>query len=340
VISLTAPLTSTAPAPVGVLPGLALAVVVAAAGYGARFLPGLGFFSPMILAILIGMVVANLRPLPEAVHPGLQVAMRPVLRTGIVLLGLQITPARFVALGGTGLLVVVATLVATFAFTAILGRRLGVAPALADLVAAGSSICGASAVVAMNGVANGDREEVAQAVATVTIFGTLSMFAYPALGVLLGLGPHGYGLWAGASIHEIAQVVAAGFQGGPEAGEFATVAKLVRVALMAPLVIGLGLVRHRGTAGTVRPPFPWFVVGFVVMVGFGGLVDLGPRLIGGIAQVTTLLLTVALGAMGLMVDGRRLIGEGWRTLLLGALSWLFVSGFSLAAIVFLGSGRT
>lgn len=318
----------------GIASGLLLAVAVAGVGFGLHAVPGLAVFSPMILAILVGMALANLVPLPAAVGPGLAVAVRPLLRAGIVLLGLQITPAKMIALGATGLAVVAATLLATFLFTARIGRLLGLSPALSDLVAAGTSICGASAVVATNGVVDGTREEVAHAVAVVTLFGTLSMFAFPAAAALLDLAPHAYGLWAGSAIHEIAQVVGAGFQRGPEAGEFATVTKLVRVALMAPLVVGLGMLRRRGAeTGAARPPFPWFVLGFLALAGFGGVVDLGAETIGVVARVTTVLLTIALGAMGTMVDARRLVGEGLRVLALGALSWVFVSGFALAAVV-------
>lgn len=321
------------------LPGLLLAAAIAAAGFALHGLPGFRLFSPMILAILVGMVVANLAPLPASVGPGIAIAVRPLLRAGIVLLGLQITPAKLISLGGVGLVVVTATLFATFAFTAWAGRRLGLTPALADLVAAGTSICGASAVVATNGVVDGDREEVAQALAVVTLFGTLSMFAFPALAPLFGLSDHAYGLWTGSAIHEVAQVVGAGFQRGTEAGEFATVTKLVRVGLMAPLVIGLGALRRRDAAvGAARPPFPWFVVGFLVLAGLGGVVDLGRPVLDAASLVTTVLLTTALGAMGSMIDARRLVGEGLRVLVLGALSWLFVSGFALAAVTLLASG--
>jgi len=313
------------------LPGVALAVAVTAGAFALHRLPGLSVLSPMILAILLGMAVNNLAEVPARCGPGLAWSMRPLLRAGIVLLGLQITPAKLVALGFAGFAVVALTLVATFFVTVWIGRRLGLRNELADLIAAGSSICGASAVIAMNGVSNGSREDVAHAVATVTLFGTLSMFLFPVLGDLLHLAPHAYGLWTGAAIHEIAQVVAAGFQGGTEAGEFATVAKLARVMLLAPLVIGLGAWRARGraTAGTTPAPFPWFVLGFLALVGFGGLVDIGPTATAVSAQVTTLLLTTALGAMGLSVDLRRLASEGWRPLATGAASWLFVSGFSL-----------
>lgn len=322
------------------LPGLLVAVALAGAAFALTRVPGLAIFSPMILAILLGIFVANSVGVPGACMPGLGVAIRPLLRLAIVLLGLRITPGDLARIGLDGLLAVATTLLATFAFTAWAGRRLGLRPQTADLVAAGTSICGASAVVAMNGVVNGDRADVAHAVATVTLYGTLSMFVFPVLGPLLALDPHAYGLWVGASIHEIAQVIAAGFQGGPEAGDVAMVSKLARVALMAPLVISIGLWRSHGRDVTERPPFPWFVVGFLALVALGGIVPLPTEVAKGAALLTTALFTVALGALGLMVDLRGLMRGGWRPMALGAISWLFVSGVALLWVkVFAGSPR-
>ncbi len=131
-------------------------------------------------------------------------------------------------------------MLATFAFTIWTGKWLGVAPKLAQLIAAGTSICGASAVIATNTVTSADDEDVAYSVACVTVFGSVAMFSYPLLRGLVHLDPQSFGLWAGASIHEIAQVVAAAFQDGQKAGEFGTIAKLSRVMLLAPMVIAIG----------------------------------------------------------------------------------------------------
>lgn len=318
------------------LPGLALAAAIAGVATLLHRLPGIGVVSPMILAIVVGVAINNLAGTPAWARVGLAVAMRQVLRGGIVLLGLQITPPKLVAIGLPGFAVVVVTLAATFAFTLWFGQILGVRRQLTELVAAGTSICGASAIIATNGVTGGSREDVAYAVATVTLFGTLSMFLFPLLVGPLGLSPHAFGLWTGASIHEIAQVVAAAFQDGPQAGEFATITKLARVMLMAPLVIGLGAWRSRGASAgagpAARPPFPWFVVGFLALVGFGGVVSVPPATTAMIATFTTFLLTMALGAMGLAIHLRKLADEGPRPLGLAAASWIFVSIFALLAV--------
>lgn len=318
------------------LPGLALASSVAVAAYGLRLAPGLGAFSPMILAIVLGVAFGNLIGAPASAAPGLAFAMRRVLRFAIVLLGLQLTIAQVVEVGAGGVAAIAVTLVGTFLFTTWLGRLMGVDPKLAQLIAGGTSICGASAVVAVNTVTRGADEDVAYAVACVTVFGTIAMVAYPWLPGLLGLDAHAFGLWSGASIHEIAQVVAASFADGQAAGEFATVAKLTRVMMLAPVVLTLGMMatRSRKSEGATRAavPTPWFVLGFVALVVINSLFAIPAEAKAAIAPVTTFLLTVALAAMGLETSVAKLRAKGLRPLLLSLASFLFIACFSLTLV--------
>jgi len=326
----------------GIVPGLLLASSVAAAAYALHGVPGLRNFSTLILAILLGMALRNTVGTPARARPGVAFSLRYVLRTAIILLGLQLTAAQVAEVGGPGFAVIVATLVSTFAFTTWLGRRIGVDRKLSELIAAGTSICGASAVIATNTVTEGSDEDVAYAVACVTVFGSLSMFLYPALPALLHLDPHAYGLWTGASIHEIAQVVAAAFQNGKTAGDFGTIAKLSRVVLLAPVVVALGFLAarragvggggHQNGAARRRAPLPWFVFGFIALIGVNSLGVIGPGVKDVAIPATTFLLTVALAAMGLETDIRKLKAKGVRPLALGAAAWLFISAFSLALI--------
>ena len=325
-----------------VLPGLLMASTVAASAYWLRQLPGLAAFSPLILAILIGTAFHNLVGTPATAKPGVAFSMRRLLRFGIILLGFQLTVSQIIEVGQRGFLIIAATLAATFVFTVWMGRVLGVDRKLAQLIAAGTSICGASAVIATNTVTNGDDEDVAYAVACVTIFGSVAMFVYPLLPALLQLDQHAYGLWSGASIHEIAQVVAAAFQYGKTAGEFGTIAKLSRVMLLAPVVIALGWIASRRTAhrksasASSRPPMPWFVLGFVAVVGLNSLIAIPAADRAQIAAVTSFLLSIALAAMGLETDIRKLTARGIRPAMLGALAFLFIASFSLVLIKLFG----
>ena len=320
--------------PASVLPGVLLTGAIAGAAFAARGLPGLSMFSPMILAMAAGMFIRNAFGAPERMRYGVLFAMRRILRLAIVLLGLQLTFAQVVSVGASGVALIAATLAASFLFTTWLGRALGVEQRLSELIAAGTSICGASAVVATNMVTGAKDEDVAYAIACVTLFGSIAMFCYPPLGALLDLSANAYGLWAGASIHEIAQVVAAAFQRGREAGEFGAVAKLSRVMMLAPVVMALGVLRAKGSAGQggAHAPAPWFVYGFVAMVGANSLVSLSPDMKATIAAGTSFLLAMALAAMGLETDFGKLRAKGLRPFMLGLASFLFIACFSLLLV--------
>ncbi|WP_084539996.1 YeiH family protein [Azorhizobium doebereinerae] len=320
------------------LPGLLLAGGLVAIAYGLRATFDVSVLSPLVVAIFLGMAFHNVIGTPRRAVPGVKFAMRRVLRGAIVLLGLQLTFTQVRTVGLDGMAIVVVTLVATFFVTRWLGRLVGVDPRLSELIAAGTSICGASAVIATNTVTRASDEDVAYAVACVTVFGSLSMFLYPVLAPLTGFDAHAYGLWAGSSIHEIAQVVAAAFQGGQAAGEFGTIAKLNRVILLAPLVLALGFAatRRARASGDGRrveaPPVPWFILGFLLMIVVNSIGLIPPAATGIIAPVTTVLLAMALAAMGLETDVRKLKARGWRPLALGTLSWLFISILSFGLI--------
>ena len=164
-----------------IMPGLLLTSAVAASAYALRQLPGMGTFSPMILAILIGIAFHNFIGTPIVAKPGVTFSLRRLLRIAIILLGMQLTITQVIEVGGRGIGIIAATLLATFVFTVWMGKLLGVERKLAQLIAAGTSICGASAVIATNTVIDAHDEDVAYAVACVTVFGSVAMFAYPAL---------------------------------------------------------------------------------------------------------------------------------------------------------------
>lgn len=321
------------------LPGLALCVLLALAGEGLRRLPGLDLFGPMALAMALGLGLRAVLPLPALVVPGVRLAAGPLLRAAVVLLGLQLTLADLLSLGLAGLAVTVTALLATFALTLWLGRRLGVAPELARLIAAGTSICGASAVAATRSVTGAGAGDTAYAVACVTLFGTLAMVLMPLVPPLAGLDAAGYGLFVGASVHEVAQVAGAGFRHSAEAGEAAMVAKLSRVLLLAPMVLVLAAWCRRGRTGdntgggtAARLPVPWFVFGFLAMVLVASSVELPDPVRTGAGEATTFLMTMALAGLGLSTDLREIRARGARPLLLAAIAALFIAALSLLMV--------
>jgi uncharacterized integral membrane protein (TIGR00698 family) len=326
-----------ADAVIAALPGLTLTGAIALGAFALRQVPGVAMFSPMILATVLGMLFHNLVGTPAACRAGVVFSLKRILRLGIILLGFQLALSQVVAVGATGVAIILATLFATFVFTKAMGRVLGVDPKLAELIGAGTSVCGASAVIATNTVTEGSDADVAYAVACVTVFGSAAMLLYPLLPGLLHLSPRAFGLWSGASIHEIAQVVAASFQDGPAAGQFGTVAKLTRVMMLAPLVIGLGMIAarkaHAGMdARRAAPPMPWFVLGFIAVMLLNSALTIAPAEKAQIVGLTNFLLSMALAAMGLETDFAKLKREGLKPLGLAACAWGFVALFSLALV--------
>lgn len=321
------------------VPGVTLAGAIATLAFLLRYIHGMAAISPMILAIVIGMAFHKVIGTPSLARPGIAFSLRRLLRAAIVLLGFQLTAAQITSVGPRGLFIVVISLMATFAFTVWTGRALGVGPKLVELIASGTSICGASAIIATNTVTEAHDEDVAYAIACVTIFGSIAMFAYPLLPSLLHLDSQAYGLWSGASIHEIAQVVAASFQNGQHAGEIGTVVKLARVMLLAPVVFALNIKSRlwaRASENAVRPPVPWFVFGFVAVVGINSLIAIPVDARKAIITLTNFLLSIALAAMGLETDVSRLYGKGIRPAILGALALLFIATFSFILIKVIG----
>jgi len=228
----------------------------------------IGPLSTLVAAVIVGAMIGNLGIAADAASPGLRFAAKRLLRVGVVLLGLRLSLGDLTALGVPTLAVIFATVTATFFGTQWLGRRLGLSSPLALLVATGFSICGASAIAAVEGSTDADEDEVAAAIGLVTLFGSLAIVVLPLLSGWLGLAPVAFGTWVGASVHDVAQVVATASTGGSAVVAVAVVVKLTRVALLAPIVAGINLNRRRTTAQNLdsaadRPPvLPMFVVGF------------------------------------------------------------------------------
>jgi uncharacterized integral membrane protein (TIGR00698 family) len=320
------------------IPGLAFCAAIAATAFSIRFLPGMAAISPMVVAFVVGIAVSVLGGSHPVVAPGNKFAAKTLLRFAVGLLGLQLTLHELADLGTVTLLVVLAVFIATFLFTKWLGRVLGVEQRLTELIAAGTSVCGASAIIATNAVTKARDQDVGYAVAAVSLMGTVWMIVYPLMYGVLHLDLYTYSLWAGSSVHEVAQVVAAAFQVDPAAGQIAVPVKLARVALLAPLVLTLGWLRFRREGDAAAPAFRWqqifplFMVGFMALVALNSVVAIPGHWRGVVAQVTTFLLTMSLGAIGLETSVRDLRHRGIRPMVLTAVAALFIATVSLVLI--------
>lgn len=315
------------------VPGLLLATVLAT---GALVVPGP--VSPLAVALLLGVLVANVRPLPASLAPGLQVAATGVMRLGVVLLGFSVTREAVATLGWPVLLLVPVSVVATLFAVVRLGRAVGVSRPAALLVAAGFAICGTSAISAIAPLTDAKREEVAYAVGLVTLCGSLSVALLPLLQAPVGLSDAAFGIWVGAAVHDTGQVVAAAALAGEQSVTTAVVVKLLRVSLLAVLVTVLATSSRWGAGPeTVRGGrlrgLPPFVLGFAVAATLGVL-GLVPDLVVDVAvPARTLLLAVGMVGLGTAVrltDLRRL---GLRPLALGLASWVLLAGGTLLGVL-------
>ena len=330
------------------VPGLAVTAVAVAIAWSVAALEPV--VSPLTCAVVLGAVAANVRPLPASVRPGLGFAGKRLMRSGIVLLGLRLALGDVLALGWRTLAATLVVVAATFLGTWRLGRRLGLPGDQPLLVATGFSICGASAVAAMNGVTDSEEDDVVASVALVTLCGTLAIAVLPLLHLPLGLTDLQFGRWVGASVHDVGQVVAAAQTAGPGALGQAVVVKLIRIAMLAPLVAGVAAFKRRrpsrpadataatpattpAATGARRPaPVPLFVLGFLAMVAVrsGGVLPSGAI---SLAQtLANLSMAAGLFALGAAVDVRRLARTGGRLLALGLSSWALIAVAAYAAV--------
>jgi uncharacterized integral membrane protein (TIGR00698 family) len=319
-------------------PGVAVCLAVAAACIQLRAATGIAALNPVVLALLAGIAIGAVAGRPAWLRPGMAFTVKPLLRFAIVLLGLQVTLGELVALGPAALLLAVAVVALTLPFTIWLGARLGVDPALSQLIGAGTAICGASAVVAANQVARGRDEDVAYALAVITLCGTAALVLFPLLADMLAVTPRAYGIWAGAAIHEVVQAVGAAAAGGPEAAQAGTVMKLARVVLLAPAILALGwfLARRSREEGQAGTPIPWFAFGFIGLVVLGSTGWLPSIAAEASRALVPLLLAASVAALGISTDLRALRRRGARPLVLGLVSSLFIAGLAALGVVLIG----
>ncbi|MEC5213067.1 putative integral membrane protein (TIGR00698 family) [Polaromonas sp. CG_9.5] len=340
------------------LPGLALSAALAAAAVA---LGRIGWLqnhglSALTLAIVLGMLVGN-TVYPRFANvsgPGVNFSKQSLLRLGVVLYGLRLTVQDVGQVGLAGVVIDALVLGSTFALACWVGTRwLGMDRKTVMLIGAGSSIFGAAAVMAAEPVVKGRAEQVTVAVATVVIFGTLAIFLYPVLFELnqhfhlIGGGARGFGVYAGSTIHEVAQVVAAARSIGTEAADTAVIAKMVRVMMLAPFLIMLSAWLARDEARSAarsgyasaaphtsdpsqktQLAIPGFAIGFVAVVLFNSLHLLPAKVLPVMADIDTALLAMAMAALGLSTHLSAIRKAGFKPILLALILffWLVVGG--------------
>jgi uncharacterized integral membrane protein (TIGR00698 family) len=353
-----------------VLPGIALAGLLAFAGklvadwigaYVLRVDPSRGSpVSPILLAIVLGLLIRNTVGIPTAYEHGLRLSIKTILRVGIVLLGLKLTLGAIADIGLLALPVIVVCMTAALLAVTLIDRALGLPKRLGTLIAVGTSVCGVSAIVATAPVIDAEDDETSYAVATITLFGLAALFTYPFLSrALFGGDSTAAGLFLGSAIHDTSQVAGAGLMykqqyGSPEALNVAMAVKLMRNVCMVALVPLMALAYRRSTGGAGRgaatSPRRWgqlvplFVVGFALMAALRTWGDAGERALGVFDRATwdTIVrradlaavwcLTIAMAAVGLGTGLAKLRGLGWRPLAVGFAAAVLVGGIAAVLI--------
>ena len=333
------PTTTQQPPQKQIMAGLVLVTALAGAAF---FLAQHSWFQsmsmgPLTLAIVLGIVIGNtvLRSQPAILVDGVLLAKGPLLRLGIILYGFGITFQQISAVGANGVLLDAVMIASTFMLAQLVGRRwMKMEKETTILIGAGASICGAAAVLATEPVVKGRSDQVSVAVATVVIFGTISMFLYPLVYPLLAMTEHQFGIYVGSTVHEVAQVVAAGQAIGTEAANSAIIEKMVRVMMLAPFLLILANVRlpssHNTNAGAAKKEkqklvIPWFAVLFLVAAAVNSVIAMPAIASDAIRHIDLFLLSMAMTALGLSTQISAVRRAGLRPLVLAGCLFAFLS---------------
>jgi uncharacterized integral membrane protein (TIGR00698 family) len=319
-----------------VYPGLLAAMTIAlAASWLAQH-----YAAPvMLFALLFGMTFHFLHEEGRCI-PGIEFASKAVLRTGVALLGARITVEQMAALGFTPIALVVAGVATTLLVGYALARLLGLSREFGLLSGGSVGICGASAALAIASVlpkTKGSERDVILAVVVVTTLSTIAMILYPMLVTAIGLDHQRAGLFLGGTIHDVAQVVGAGYMISPQTGDVATYVKLLRVAMLLPVVLAVALIVSRGRAGqpAARVPIPMFLVGFAALVALNSLGFLPPPAVAAAGELSRWCLVAAIAALGMKTTFKALIAAGWRPVAVMVAETLWIGGLVLAGVIWL-----
>lgn len=341
--------------PPPLLAGLALSALIAAAAIAAARIDWLQAhgFSALTLAIVFGMLAGNLgyQRIAPSCGAGVNFSKQNLLRLGIVLYGFRLTFQDIGHVGLSGVLIDALVLCSTFGMALLLGTRVfKLDRETAMLIGAGSSICGAAAVMATEPVLRARPAQVTVAVATVVVFGSLAIFLYPLLYQLnqhwqfLAASPQAYGIFTGSTVHEVAQVVAAARAVSPDAANTAVITKMVRVMMLAPFLMLLSAYISRkgcpakkaGNGAKGRGlAIPWFAFGFVAIVALNSLHLLPSALVSHVNDADNVLLAMAMAALGISTHFSSLRTAGVKPLVFAAVlfGWLIVGGALINMLV-------
>ncbi|MCM3735445.1 YeiH family protein [Bacillus cytotoxicus] len=324
----------------GFAQGIGITLLIAIAAKYLAQLPFLSIMGQLVIAILIGMIWRAAIGVPHQAIAGTNFASKKLLRLGIILLGMRLNLVDIAKAGPKVL--VMAAIVITFTLTVVyaLTRFCKVEKKLGILTACGTAICGAAAVVAIGPQVKAKDEEVAVSAAIVAILGTIFTLAYTLLYPVLNLSPYGYGVFSGATLHEIAHVIAAAAPGGSQSVDIAVIMKLTRVAFLVPVAILIGIWFQRGEGTGEKKswrdiPIPWFIFGFLAVSAFHSLGIIPEKIASDIVVISYMLMAMAMAGLGLNVEFKTFRKLGTKAFVAGLIGSVLLSvlGYTLVYVL-------
>ena len=302
--------------------------------------------SPLIIGIILGMIYGNTlkKNMPAEWLPGITFSSKKLLRLAIILYGFRLTFQNVVSVGLSAIVIDLLVITGTLALGLLLGKLLKIDKEITLLTSTGSAICGAAAVLGMESVLNNKPHKTAIAVSTVVIFGTIAMFLYPAIyrSGMLNLTNEQWGLYAGATVHEVAHVVGAGNAMGESISEVAIIVKMIRVIFLAPVLLIFAFIvghqakrKNEASSGTFKIAIPWFAFGFIAVIGFNSFHLLPQVVVEGINYIDTFLLTMAMTALGMETHFKKFKEAGVKPFILAFILfvWLMVGGYFMVKYI-------
>lgn len=298
--------------------------------------------SPLVIGIILGMLYANsLRShLPETWVPGIQFSSKKLLRLGIILYGFRLSFQDVMSVGAAGVIIDALIVVSTIFLGVFVTKLLKMDKELGLLTSIGSAICGAAAVLGAEATIKTQPYKTAVAVATVVIFGTISMFIYPLAyrAGIIPLTPQEMGIYTGSTLHEVAHAVGAGNAMGPEIGSISIIVKMIRVMMLVVVLLVLGWLVAKGKIGSSKEEkggkiqVPWFAVWFLVMIGVNSLLPIPSEVLGAIEYLDNFLLTMAMAALGAETSIDKFKKAGAKPFMLAGVLyiWLVFGGLAMA----------
>lgn len=304
-----------------------------------------------VFGILFGMLLALFKR-PQILDKGIKFTSKYILQYSIILLGFEMNLFNVIKVGGQSLAVMIFTLTSSFVTAYFIGKAMKIDGNTTTLIGVGTSICGGSAIAATAPVIRAKDEDVAQAISTIFLFNIIAVFIFPPLGHMIGLSDTGFGMWAGTAINDTSSVVAAGASWSSAAGNntalaFATIVKLTRTLMIVPITLVLAIYTTRKMSRktaerssdnnfSIAKVFPWFVLGFVLTAIMNTFLPIPVSVSETLVQIGKFMIIMAMTAIGLNTNLKKLLTNGLKPILLGLCCWFVVAVVSLVVQHFIG----